>query len=474
VAGQLSTLGAERVTLSGGEPTLRSGWDVIARALVGRGVDVNMVTSGAFEDGLADDVVRRALDAGMSSVGVSLDGPEAIHESVRGPHTYRRTVRFVERCARADLPVTVLTTVHRQNLPMLAEVRELAAEAGATAWRTQLAVPMGEMRRELVLTRPQYVELVTMLSRLRRQPGIAVKISDSIGYFGPLRRSGADTCFDGCQAGMQVVGIEADGNVKGCLSLQAERGSDDPFVEGNLQTETLHQIWHRRGAFAYNRDFDLENLSGQCARCRHAPVCRGGARCVAAATRGDLGEDPYCYYGITQRARYRSGFAKRLLERSASALLVTTAAGCGSADTRPETPAVVEERDDDDSSVEVIPLPEPPGFGFTLPDCEPPPRARLQRDRVARNAQVQPMYGVETPEPVDYHRLASHLLERYRETCEHDLLLPLSRAFERSHQLEAAVVSLRHYLRHARVSDPERIQHKARLHRLEQTLAAPR
>ena len=47
------------------------------------------------------------------------------------------------------------------------------------------------------------------------------------------------------RAGVYSSGIEADGGVKGCLSLQAKFEGRDPFLEGNLRRDTLAEIRRR-------------------------------------------------------------------------------------------------------------------------------------------------------------------------------------------------------------------------------------
>jgi radical SAM protein with 4Fe4S-binding SPASM domain len=170
--------------------------------------------------------------------------------------------------------------------------------------------------RDWTLRPRDLLELVPRLATLKRQRGINLQLGDSIGYYGAPDKvlrgrgwRGRREMWQGCQAGMQAIGIEADGSVKGCLSLQAKWGDGDPFVEGNLRQASLDQIWHRQGVFAFNRDFDPRSLTGFCATCRYSWLCRGGARCVSSAYLGSLTEDPYCYYRVAtlqQRARRRA------------------------------------------------------------------------------------------------------------------------------------------------------------------------
>jgi hypothetical protein len=240
----------------------------------------------------------------------------------------------------AGMSVSVLTHVNRLNLDILDEVRAVAVEAGAATWRLQLGKPMGSLkdRGDLVIRPRDVLRLVPEVARLSRLGGIRVSVGDSIGYYGPhdlaMRgrgwRGGRPESWQGCQAGMQAIGIESDGGVKGCLSLQArEDDGPDPFREGSVRDRSLAELWFRAGAFAYNREFDPASLTGGCRRCTKAAVCRGGARCVAAAATGRLGEDPYCFTRVS--AMDASPGLRTAIARgaaAASAAFAMTLGGC--------------------------------------------------------------------------------------------------------------------------------------------------
>jgi radical SAM protein with 4Fe4S-binding SPASM domain len=335
IVGQLHELGCELITLSGGEPTLRDDWDLIARVIAARGVKVNLVTCGVYASpAAARDVAHRAADAGLCNVGVSLDGTHATHEAIRGRGTFPTVLASIDEFVRAGVPVTVMTTLSRHNVDELDAIRRIAMVAGASAWRVQLAKPMGKLadHDEWLVPARRLLDLIPWLAQMKRQGPIGVGVGDSIGYYGPddqvLRgrdwRGGAQR-WQGCQAGMQAIGIEADGGVKGCLSLQPREPGVDPFREASLAESTLDEVWHRPGIFAYNRDFTMGALRGHCRHCTHAAVCRGGARCVAAAVTGGFGEDPYCYHRLASEPAGRG----RGLQRSAAAAAAALVLGLG-------------------------------------------------------------------------------------------------------------------------------------------------
>ena len=70
-----------------------------------------------------------------------------------------------------------------------------------------------------------------------------------------------------------MAGIDSTGNVRGCEALY-----DSRFIEGNLRDLPLDEIWGNPNAFAYNRAFTLEKLTGICSTCEVRGRCAGGCR----------------------------------------------------------------------------------------------------------------------------------------------------------------------------------------------------
>jgi MoaA/NifB/PqqE/SkfB family radical SAM enzyme len=334
VVGQLHDLGCELVTLSGGEPTLRDDWDLIARVTAARGIRVNLVTCGVYASpAAAGEIARRAAAAGLCNVGVSLDGTQATHEAIRGRGTFTAVLASIDEFVRAGVQVSVMTTLSRHNVDDLDAIRRIAMVSGAASWRLQLAKPMGKLghRDDWMIPPRRLLDVIPWLARMKRDGPIGIGVGDSLGYYGPhdevLRGRGwrgRAECWQGCQAGMQAIGIEADGGVKGCLSLQPRDPGADPFREASLAEASLDEIWHRPGIFAYNRDFTLDQLRGFCRRCAHAALCRGGARCVSASVTGDVREDPYCYHRLATQGEHGRG-----LQRSAAAAATALVLGLG-------------------------------------------------------------------------------------------------------------------------------------------------
>jgi radical SAM protein with 4Fe4S-binding SPASM domain len=302
VADELADMRCEKITLGGGEPTLHPRWHDIGRRLVDRGVRVNMISNGWS---WTPDHLDKARQAGLSNVAFSLDGFQVAHDQVRKPGSFSRVVAALDHCARERFPVSVVTHVNHLNAGSLREFRTFLGNHGVSSWQIQLGIPSGALRdnRDLVIQPEDMLWLIPLVAELRSEPGVrpVVFAADNIGYFGrhekPLRDRGAEISFwIGCRAGMQVIGIESNGNVKGCLSLPSARHGKDIFVEDNLRQRSLREIWDAPRSFAWNRGFTEAQLGGFCAVCRYRDICRGGCAWTAYSHTDNRFDNPYCFY----------------------------------------------------------------------------------------------------------------------------------------------------------------------------------
>ncbi len=302
VADQLAAAGCEKVTLGGGEPTMHPHWHELGKRLTDRGVRVNIISNGWH---WTADHVEKARAAGLQNVAFSLDGFEEAHDKVRRKGSYQKVMDAIDLSVQAGMPVSVVTHINQLNSRTLRELRDHLRDHCVDSWQLQPGNPSGVMHehQDLVIRPEDLLWLVPLIAELRTDgtPHPVVCPADNVGYYGKyeqaLRDRGARIDFwIGCRAGCQVIGIESNGNVKGCLSLPSARHGKDLFLEGNLRQASLDEIWRREGAFAYNREFKEGQLEGFCAVCRYRDICRGGCSWTAYSHTRNRFDNPYCFY----------------------------------------------------------------------------------------------------------------------------------------------------------------------------------
>ena len=300
VCEELAAIGTPSVCLMGGEVFLRRDWEAIAARLRALGLNVGIITNGW----LLDDGIARRLEAlGVCQVGISLDAarPE-VHDAIRGVQgAHGRALEGIRTVQK--LPFlsyrTVITSVHKGNLGELEGIRDLLVEeAPGFDWMVNTSSPHAEMRmpREACLEEEGFLRLARFIagSRPAIRDRLRLSATHDLGYFSRRLPDLHDFQWRGCPAGIETLGITAEGNVKGCLILS------DRFIEGNVRAHPLGGLWRDPARFAYNRSFQVDWLTGKCRGCPHGPVCRGGCRDHAESFTGSPFEAPFCLYRLEE------------------------------------------------------------------------------------------------------------------------------------------------------------------------------
>jgi radical SAM protein with 4Fe4S-binding SPASM domain len=296
---QMAALGVNEVTLIGGEAYLREDWLEIVARIAKHGMRCGMATGGR---GLTLERARAARDAGLVAVSVSVDGLEAEHDAQRGLRgSFAAAMAAMENVkAAGGIRLTANSQVNRLSLPVLEELFALVTDHGAKGWQVQLTAAMGRAADEprLFLEPYQVLEVMPKLARIKREAerrGVLLWPGNNIGYFGPFEgviRSHFRAGYRGaCGAGRMTLGIEANGDIKGCPSLPTEE-----YVGGNVRERPLQEIWERAEPLRFTRDFRARDLRGFCASCYYAEECRGGCHWTSHVLLGDRGDNPYCHH----------------------------------------------------------------------------------------------------------------------------------------------------------------------------------
>ncbi len=304
---RLAALEAREVTLIGGEAYLRRDVLQIVAKLAELGVRVSMQTGGrAF----TKERAREFKDAGLSALGVSIDGLAAAHDKLRGNlGSYRAAVRALEAGGEVGLQLSANTQVNRLNWSTLPEVARVLRERGVETWQVQLTGPMGRAadHPEWILEPYRVIDVMRILAEIQAEAMLELRAgrgryfnvlpNNNIGYFGPYeqilrsRPGSPEAHFQGCLAGIYGMGIESDGTVKGCPTLPTEA-----YGGGNLRETPLEVLWESSPEIRFARDRTTDELWGYCKGCYYAEVCRAGCSWMVHTTLGRRGNNPFCFH----------------------------------------------------------------------------------------------------------------------------------------------------------------------------------
>jgi len=296
------------VLFTGGEPLCRPDLiDLVAHA-TSRGLRCAISTNGTLlDDALAHDLRR----AGLAYAGISIDGPEKVHDEFRGRRgAWQGAVAGAESCRRAGIKVGFRFTITRGTAAGATDLFGLAKETGvgrlcfyhlvATGRGRNLAAEDldAAARRDLLdsiaaaavraagegtiaetLTVNNHADAIYLYLRCREDRPDAAARALSL-----IRRQG------GNRSGVAIAGIDHRGDVH-----------PDQFTRqytlGNVTRTTFAEIWANPDStlLAALRDRH-RHLKGRCRACRWLRACGGNFRARAAAVTGDFwAADPGCY-----------------------------------------------------------------------------------------------------------------------------------------------------------------------------------
>ncbi len=279
----LKLYGFKGVALMGGEPLLRDDWYDIARAVKIQKMQLSIITNGLNLEKHIQEIKELKTDC----VSLSLDGGRGeTHDYLRGvKNSFKKTLNLINLLKKEKLPVSIITSVSTINFKEINMIKTLLIDKNV-AWQIQLAVPIGRFPKELVISREEYYTLALFIAinhkkyTYKRLPLIG---AHCFGYFSRFVHKLGLNPWVGCQAGRSVLGIQSNGNIKGCLTLP------DDYIEGNIRNESLDEILKR----LKNKRYPLK---GFCQQCDLANDCKGG--CLGTSLALKSFESPYCLRAI--------------------------------------------------------------------------------------------------------------------------------------------------------------------------------
>jgi len=128
-----------------------------------------------------------------------------------------------------------------------------------------------------------------MVEKIRKiLPEVNIAAADCFAWApaGKIR----EDMWPGCSAGLEGVGVDALGNVRGCLSMT------ECLPEGNIRQRSFSEIWQDENLFSYNRQFDPKNTSPLCQECPRVTRCRGGCNSQSFSMTAEFQQGVYCWY----------------------------------------------------------------------------------------------------------------------------------------------------------------------------------
>ncbi|MBI4216102.1 MAG: radical SAM protein [Chloroflexi bacterium] len=293
---------------SGGEPFIRPDLFELADYAVKRGLRTVISTNGTL---ITPALARKAREAGISYVGISLDGLERVNDTFRGSRgAFQMTLEGLRHTREAGVKAGLRFTITRHNVKDIPDIFRLMEEEGiprlcfyhlAYAGRgsklvkedlshdeTRKAVDLifdkslelhQRHRDSEVLTVDNHSDAPYLLLRVQReQPARVAAVHRLLKWNG------------GNSSGVGIGDVDNLGNVHADQFWQH-------YSFGNIRERKFSDIWEDTSD-PLMRGLKKKKLmvKGRCAACAFLEICGGNLRVRAEAVTGDVwAPDPACY-----------------------------------------------------------------------------------------------------------------------------------------------------------------------------------
>jgi len=309
VIDDLAEFGVPVILFSGGEPFKRPDIRTLAAHAKSKGIRVTFSTNGTLIDDELADWIR---DLGVSYVGISIDGTEAIHDEFRrSPGAYQRSLAAIRRLRDRNVKVGLRVTMTRANVAAIPEIFELMRKERVPRICLYHLVYTGR-GKEIAATDLDHQEerqaLATIVEETRRcfESGFPVEVltvdnaCDGVALYLKMKAEGHPNAERALEL-LTLNGGNSSGEGIGCISWDGTVYPDQFWRNrpvGNVLEKPFSEIWGNppAGSLLDLLRHKKEHVQGRCRDCRWLDLCAGNFRARGESVTGDLwGEDPTCY-----------------------------------------------------------------------------------------------------------------------------------------------------------------------------------
>ncbi len=296
------------VLFSGGEPLIRKDLFTLIGRARSKGMRAVISTNGTL---ITNDIALKLKDAGLSYVGVSLDGLQEKHDLFRGtPGAFARSIEGIRACMKAGVKVGLRFTITRDNVDDVEGIFSLLESEGIPRIcfyhlvYTGRAVELSENDLSHDQTR-RCVDLIIDATTRLHSKGLATEVltvdnhADGVYLYLRMLRENSPRAENVLQL-LKMNGGNNSGIGIGCISWDGTVHPDQfwrHYTLGNIRERSFGEIWTDRSepllAQLRNRK---QLLKGKCSRCAYKELCNGNFRVRAEAVHNSLWEeDPACF-----------------------------------------------------------------------------------------------------------------------------------------------------------------------------------
>ncbi len=304
----LAAFGVPVLLFSGGEPLMHPDLVELAGYAVEKGMRAVISTNGTL---ITSDKAQQLKDIGLSYVGISLDGMEAVHDRFRAvKDSFKMAMEGIRNTQAAGIKVGLRFTINRHNAGEIPEIFDLLEEmeiprvcfyhlvyAGRGSKLVKDDLSHEETRRAVDLI----IDRTRDLHERGKPKEVLTVDNHADGPYLYMRMKKEDPVR--AEEVLKLLKMNEGNNSGrgiGCISWDGEVHADQFWRHlsfGNIRKKPFSEIWtDTSDPLLPKLKEKKKHVKGRCATCAWLDICGGNFRVRAEAVSDDVwAPDPACY-----------------------------------------------------------------------------------------------------------------------------------------------------------------------------------
>jgi MoaA/NifB/PqqE/SkfB family radical SAM enzyme len=249
----LARSGIFEISVIGGEPFKHPDAINILKHCIKRELVTTTVTNGLL---LTDKHIKELSQLRLLTVLVSLEGPEKVHDIIRGDGTFVKVDHVLRKLIAAGIDVGVLSTLNAITVSGYRELLEYCNDLGVMC-SFNLFKPFKKTQQTLIISPEDFFEAIINLFRLRKSGFYNIGIANAAIVSELLHIKPQNEC----RAAQSGLVINANGRMLTCPSLfysNYYQENDMPFFD-----EHFLETWREHPMFAQFRNNGLRGCQAR-------------------------------------------------------------------------------------------------------------------------------------------------------------------------------------------------------------------
>lgn len=271
------------ILFSGGEPLTVPWLDKMIKKASDKNIDTCIITNGIL---LTKSKALQLKKAGLNSIQISLHhfNPQINNKLTQMPGSFKKTVEGIKNAitlfgkGNINVNMVALPETYKDVYDMAKFLHKL----GNPHFSVGTPVARGEMHNniKLVINKKMFLSIYNQLIKAEKDFGINVGFSGGfpICILPELNNKTILMIGNYCDAGLNQLVIDPEGNIKPCVCLNEKLG--------NILKDNIKEIWNKNKFL-----IDIRNLKfvpNKCKDCKYISICKGGCRASAKGFYGQI------------------------------------------------------------------------------------------------------------------------------------------------------------------------------------------